>query len=144
MIRAILLALLFAGNARAVDTIAVFSAKWCGPCQQYKQTLRGQKTPIRLVFVDIDERPDLKDRFGIQKVPTTVWWINKREAAREIGVLPVQRLNAVTRAVLQKAGSSARSALKAAGKITKKAAAAVAGSNQNTPGDALVLPPHHR
>lgn len=53
-----------------------FHAKWCGPCKAVAPALadmaREYEGEIRIVKVDIDEEPELRDRFAVQGVPTFI------------------------------------------------------------------------
>ena len=54
-----------------------FGAKWCGTCKGMDRLLEQDVLPTRgdrvlLVKVDVDERPDLAEKFGILSVPTLV------------------------------------------------------------------------
>ncbi|MGH7021457.1 MAG: thioredoxin [Brevundimonas sp.] len=53
-----------------------FHAKWCGPCKAVAPALadmaREFEGEIRIVKIDIDEEPELRDRYGVQGVPTFI------------------------------------------------------------------------
>jgi YHS domain-containing protein/thiol-disulfide isomerase/thioredoxin len=57
-----------------------FHAKWCGPCKQMDREvlhdpvlLKQLRTGFVAVKVDSDERPDLRKRFRIEKLPSDVF-----------------------------------------------------------------------
>lgn len=139
MIRLALLMTLACSTAHADNVMAVFTAKWCGPCQAYKRELRQYDLTPRLVFVDIDAHQALKARHRVQVIPTTIWFVNQREVARATGNLPIQKVRSMTHAALRQAKLSALGVAA----IGRKAVAAVAGSIRNTPGDATTVLPHH-
>lgn len=70
-------ALLASHRAVVVD----FYATWCKPCKSYSPRFaqaarearrRWPALPVAFVKVDIDRAPELKRRYGVQSVPTTV------------------------------------------------------------------------
>lgn len=122
--KAILILLLLAPAAVAEDVMAVFTATWCVPCQQYKQELVSYSEPARLVFVDIDRHPVVKAKNRVRVVPTTIWYSDRKEVARATGPLKIQQVRDISRAALRKAGSSALSTVRKAKQVV---AAAVGG-----------------
>uniref|UniRef100_S4RRA8 Thioredoxin domain-containing protein n=1 Tax=Petromyzon marinus TaxID=7757 RepID=S4RRA8_PETMA len=58
--------------------ILFFTAKWCGPCQQIKEPYHtmAEKEEYNAVFceVDVDEAADLLSSFGINCMPTFVFF----------------------------------------------------------------------
>jgi len=57
-----------------------FHAKWCGPCREMERgllqdpvLLKQLRTGFVAVKVDSDERPDLRKRFRIEKLPSDVF-----------------------------------------------------------------------
>lgn len=73
-----------------------FWAPWCAPCRAMGQTLE-QVAPemakkVRIVKVNVDENPQTAARFGIQSIPTLIFF-RKGEALGMIpGALPAQTL----------------------------------------------------
>lgn len=61
-----------------------FTASWCGPCKQYAPVLTefAEENELPVDVIDIDERPDLVETFGIKSVPTTVLMKGGTELAR--------------------------------------------------------------
>ncbi len=61
-------------------TLIAFSAKWCGPCAQFKADFEagidcnGQplQQAFRVQFCDIDQSPDLARKLGVSRVPAFV------------------------------------------------------------------------
>jgi thioredoxin 1 len=51
-----------------------FFATWCGPCQRMHPILESLKASlgeqVRIVKVDIDQHPEIAERYGVQSVPT--------------------------------------------------------------------------
>ena len=48
-----------------------FNAAWCGPCRALKPQLEKacKKNGFILVSVDVDNNPDLSDKYGVQGIP---------------------------------------------------------------------------
>lgn len=57
-------------------TVIDFSATWCGPCQMIApdvHELADKSTDVaQFQFVDVDQNPDMADKYGVQAVPTFV------------------------------------------------------------------------
>ena len=53
---------------------------------------RKQRHRVRLTRVDVDERPDLAKRFGVEDVPTLVLVCNRRVVERLEGRTSVPRI----------------------------------------------------
>ena len=56
-----------------------FGAKWCGACRMMEEQTYPDAAVIAaskffvMVKVDVDERQDLANRYGISSLPTTAW-----------------------------------------------------------------------
>jgi thioredoxin len=57
-----------------VPILVDFSATCCGPCRMIAPMLdeiaEEQAEAVRIVKVDVDNNPELSNRFGIQNIPT--------------------------------------------------------------------------
>ena len=69
-----------------------FWASWCGPCRMLgpvMEELADQYEGRALVAkVNVDEEPDLAQRFGVMNIPTVVFLKRGREFSRKVGTLP--------------------------------------------------------
>jgi thioredoxin 1 len=69
-----------------------FWAEWCGPCHAVAPILdkivAERSGELRLVKVNIDEEPDIAERYGIASIPTMVLFKDGEPAAAAIGAQP--------------------------------------------------------
>lgn len=69
-----------------------FWAEWCGPCRMLGPVVEaldkqfGEKAVIGKV--NVDEEPELAQRFGVMSIPTVVFLKDGKEIARKVGVMP--------------------------------------------------------
>jgi thioredoxin 1 len=54
-----------------MNKLLVFTASWCGPCKWFKPTLLELEQD-RLVYIDIDEMPEIRKDYNVQSVPTVI------------------------------------------------------------------------
>lgn len=72
-----------------------FYADWCGPCQMLKPTLEEFEKAhpeVTVKRVNIDEEEDLASQYGISSIPCLVVLKDGKEIAREVGVMPLKKL----------------------------------------------------
>src|SRR3982751_3473065 len=69
-----------------------FWAEWCGPCHAVAPILdkiaEERAGELRLVKVNIDEEPEIAERYGIASIPTMVLFKDGEPAAAAIGAQP--------------------------------------------------------
>ena len=72
--------------------IVDFWAEWCGPCHAVSPVLERivdeRNGDLKLVKVNIDEQPELAQRFGVQSIPTMILFKDGQPAAAAIGAQP--------------------------------------------------------
>lgn len=77
---------------RADQPVVVdFFATWCGPCRMVTpilEELSGRLSKISFVKVDIDESPDIAEKYAVAGVPTLVLFKNGDEVDRKVGAHP--------------------------------------------------------
>ncbi len=73
-----------------------FFATWCGPCKMLAPVLDEVAAEVegraKLVKVDIDESPELAQRFGVMSVPTLIAFTGGNPTSTKVGVQPKQVL----------------------------------------------------
>lgn len=78
-------------------TVVDFSAVWCGPCRMMKPVFerlaREFGKEYNFVTIDIDEHPEIAQKYGVQAVPTFVFLDeNGKEGNRITGAVPEEKL----------------------------------------------------
>jgi thioredoxin 2 len=71
-------------------------APWCGPCRMVSPALealaRERAGQLKLVKVDVDQSPQVSQRFGVQGIPTLLVMQDGEVVARQTGAAPEQAL----------------------------------------------------
>jgi thioredoxin 1 len=76
--------------------IVDFWAEWCGPCRAVspilEQIAEERAKELRVVKVNIDEEPELQQRYGILSIPTIVLFKGGEPSAAAVGAQPKRML----------------------------------------------------
>ena len=84
--------------ASETPVIVDFWAEWCGPCRAVspilEQIAEERADELRVVKVNIDEEPELQQRYGILSIPTILLFKGGEPAAAAIGAQPKRMLEA--------------------------------------------------
>lgn len=79
------------------------SAEWCGPCQRLAPVVEGLAVElagtVTFATCDVDESPRLASTFGIQVVPTLIFFSHGRPVGRLTGAVSADVLRANVRRV---------------------------------------------
>jgi thioredoxin 1 len=73
----------------SVPVIVDFYADWCGPCKVQSRILDDVATQLdrgKVVKVDVDNDPELAERFNIEALPTLMVFRDGRVVSKTIGV----------------------------------------------------------
>ena len=65
-----------------------FWAPWCGPCRMVLpvvEEIAGEREDIVVGKVNVDEQPELANRFGVMTIPTLIVFENGEEKLRAVG-----------------------------------------------------------
>ncbi|MDQ3866886.1 MAG: thioredoxin [Actinomycetota bacterium] len=76
--------------------IVDFWADWCGPCRMVEPILeeiaKERADELHLVKVNVDEEPELAQRYGVMSIPAIVLFRDGEPAAAAIGARPKRSL----------------------------------------------------
>ena len=76
----------------SLPVVVDFYAQWCGLCRMITPVLDDlsevHKAKVKIVKVDIDDAPEVAERYAVDKVPTIVIFKGGQEADRKLGALP--------------------------------------------------------
>lgn len=62
-----------------------FYATWCGPCRMLAPVLEELDDEINIIKVDVDEHPELTQKYGVMSIPTLVFLNNGEEKEQVVG-----------------------------------------------------------
>ncbi len=77
---------------KAAEPVLVdFFAEWCGPCkamapalEQIAQEMSGK---VKVVKVDVDQSPNITQKYAIRAMPTLMLFHNGEVAAQHVGAM---------------------------------------------------------
>jgi thioredoxin 1 len=72
-----------------------FFASWCGPCKMFapivEQVSQKYEGKLKVLKVDIDESPEIAEKYSIQSVPTSILFKNNEIAERTSGLISLSQ-----------------------------------------------------
>lgn len=74
-------------------TLVDFYADWCGPCKMLAPILEQLDLPIIKVNVDVHDA--LAREYGIMSIPTLIFFKEKKEIKKEIGLRSKEELEKI-------------------------------------------------
>jgi thioredoxin 1 len=85
----------------AIPVVADFWAEWCGPCRMIapllKELAKDYKDKLKVAKINVDEEPDLASRYGIQSIPTLLFFKGGQMVKQQIGAVPRQVLEKIVK-----------------------------------------------
>ncbi len=82
--------------ASETPVIVDFWAEWCGPCRAVspilEQIAEDRGDDLRVVKVNVDEEPELQQRYGILSIPTILLFKGGEPTAAAVGAQPKRML----------------------------------------------------
>lgn len=69
-----------------------FWASWCGPCRMFapivEEFAAEQDGKVLVGKINIDEEPELAERFGVMSIPTAMLFVGGQPTKTLVGVQP--------------------------------------------------------
>ena len=76
--------------------LVAFGASWCGPCHLMASGLRAlasqQRDKLRVAKLDVDDNPDMADRYGVETFPVCILFRDGEEVTRLDGYMPLRKI----------------------------------------------------
>ncbi|MDR1528758.1 MAG: thioredoxin [Puniceicoccales bacterium] len=75
---------------KSEGVVVDFWAPWCGPCRALAPILAQAEEEVAdkvvIAKVNVDECQELAERFGVQSIPTIIFFKNGKEVNRTVGM----------------------------------------------------------
>lgn len=75
-----------------------FWAAWCGPCKMVSPVIdeiAEERDDILVGKINIDEQPELAQKYGVMSIPTMIVFKNGEVANKNVGAIPKENILAM-------------------------------------------------
>lgn len=77
-------------------TVVFFWAEWCGPCRMIEPSLKqisdAMKAKVQIAKLNVDENPNVTQKYDIVALPTHILFEAGNVAARQVGPASTEKL----------------------------------------------------